>query len=119
MVWGLADLEATRRLKPKPRGKVETLVIITIAAKSKQISILQVAGEASARLNLELDPTYRLACSSFFGLPCRILNIQLAKPKKWNYSGDSEGHPEHFIKSKAKQPNKPEFETHNKILPKP
>ena len=92
-------------------------MIITIAAKSKQISILQMAGEASAYLNL--DPTYRLACSSFCGLPYRILNIQLAKPQKRNYSGDSDGLSEHFINSKARQLKKPEFETHNKLNPEP
>ena len=29
-----------------------------------------------------LDLYYSLHCSSFLGLPCRILNIDLAKPKK-------------------------------------
>ena len=29
-----------------------------------------------------LDYTYSLHCSSFLGLPVRILNIELVKPKK-------------------------------------
>ena len=30
----------------------------------------------------ESEVTYSLHCSSFLGLPCRILNIDLLKPKK-------------------------------------
>ena len=33
--------------------------------------------------------TYSLHCSSFLGLPFRILTIELVKPKKRNYNGDS------------------------------
>ena len=32
--------------------------------------------------------TYSLHCSSFLGLPYRILIIYLVKPKKGNYNGD-------------------------------
>ena len=36
--------------------------------------------------------TYSLHCSSFLGLPFRILNIDSVKPKKWNYNGDYRYH---------------------------
>ena len=39
-------------------------------------------------LNPKCHTTYSLHCSSFLGLPLRILNIDLVKPKKRNYNGD-------------------------------
>ena len=38
---------------------------------------------------LEHRSTYSLHCSSFLGLPFRILNIELVKPQKRKYNGDS------------------------------
>ena len=35
-----------------------------------------------------LVSTYGLHCSFFLGLPFRILNTKLVKPKKRNYNGD-------------------------------
>ena len=37
---------------------------------------------------MEKYTTESLHCSSFLGLPFRILNIELVKPKKRNYNGE-------------------------------